>query len=63
MHGIISTVAARIAALFHRHPTGQVEEKFEGDWLPPVFGPADWSNTALVSMVDAAWYFDRRRQE
>lgn len=32
------------------------------DWLPPVLGPADWSNGLIVGMADSsnAWYFDRR---
>lgn len=63
MHGIISTVAGWIAALFHRQPTVLVGEKFQSDWLPPVLGPGDWSNAALIGLADTAWYFDRPRQE
>jgi hypothetical protein len=32
------------------------------DWLPPVLGPADWSETLIRNAADCGgnWYFERR---
>jgi hypothetical protein len=50
-----------VAGLWQREP----EQRFEGtdtDWLPPVLGPIDWSNSYFIAMADreAGWYLERR---
>ena len=47
------------AALARRTPERRRPSERSTDWLPPVFGPDDWS-TGLVSDRGANWYFDRR---
>jgi hypothetical protein len=52
-------VRALISGLLTRRRSGRRVCAGPGaDWLPPVFGPSEWS---IGMMVDrsAGWYFDR----
>lgn len=62
MQGLLSRVHQLIGNFLRREPTLRLGEDSSKDWLPPVFGPADWSQGLIASMADggAAWYFDRR---
>ncbi len=62
MQGLLSGVRKLIGNLLGREPTLRLGEDSSKDWLPPVLGPADWSQGLMASMADSsgAWYFDRR---
>jgi hypothetical protein len=53
---------ALIGSLLSRDPSTPFGGNASKDWLPPVLGPADWSQELIATMADggAAWYFDRR---
>jgi len=62
MQGIIQNAVNRIKALLRREPIVKFGGSSNGDWLPPVFGPGDWSS-GMMSDNSTGWYFDRRHDE
>lgn len=61
MNGLLSGIGRLIARVLTPDPEPASGDGGGADWLPPVFGPADWSQGFIASMADSsnAWYFDR----
>ncbi|HEY4163935.1 MAG TPA: hypothetical protein VGM59_12800 [Dongiaceae bacterium] len=68
MHNLLQILRNLVGGLGHRESVPG-SGNGDTDWMPPVMGPADWSNHYIVAMADrmiamtdrdAGWYVDRR---